>query len=443
MTSPAWRLTALLLIGSLSACHETWVVGDGTPLVVEPHRPRKIYRAGQPSFAEPPSSQAAQAPPGSPPETQPTIDAEPEVRLLVARGETVNLQLIQSAAVGQGRMAPGRYSLYTVGDRLAVRGSAPLVTARLDLDVPQPPAGPVFKIGSREYGGCLSIIADRGRVLVLERLPLERYLIGVLSREVDGNWPLEALKAQAIAARSYAAAQLIRRRHEHWQLGASEIVDMAYAAYQADPPAGIVRAVRETRGQMLYYANQPLPAYFHAASGGHTESMAQVWPDRRSPDGVTDPSPAMPAVPDPHAAAGVAVAPRRLGSWRAVIPWGDLLAKLDGAGHPYASGQPMSIRVASWGEGERAQRVRVETSAGRTEVSAADLRLLVDPRLIRSTLWTRVAFSARNVVIEGRGFGHGVGLPQASAWAMARAGYHAPAILERYYPKAQRVTRYP
>jgi SpoIID/LytB domain protein len=190
---------------------------------------------------------------------------------------------------------------------------------------------------------------------------------------------------------------------------------------------------------MLYFADQPLPAYFHAASGGQTEALSTIWPDRRCPDGVTDPSPCFPAQEDPFATAGVDLAPQRLGAWQTRLSWSTLAAALARGGRAAIEPQAFNWEPTL---GCRAGRISVQTASGIIEIGAHELRMLVGPREIRSTCWTAVDHDARGVQISGLGFGHGVGMPQASAWAMAHAGYGAPQILARYYPAATVVARY-
>ena len=294
----------------------------------------------------------------------------------------------------------------------------------------------------RELAGSLRLRLERDRVLVIEQEGLDTYLTGVLAKEVQPEWPLEALKAQAVAARSYAAARYLTRHDQSWQLDASEQVDMAYAGHVARVHPNLATALAQTRGQLLWFRDQPLPAFFHAASGGHGEAVDAVWPERRTPDGKHGLAQAMPAVRDPWDAAGRAVAPQRLGPWKAALPLDELRRLLVAAGHR----DPGAIRGARLmgkdpGSG-RARQVRIDGALGALDLAAHQLRMAVGSTRIRSTLWRDFRIDAGQLIVQGHGYGHGVGLPQASAWAMARDGRLAGEILRLYYPGAALVRRW-
>ncbi len=425
MTRPP--LSLLIAVAVLATC--SCLVPDPAPVRLRPaSRATPVADAthGAPYAPVPPP-----APTAPPRRALPPIQGEPEIRLLVAQGERLEVRLLRPAlAIGSPEVRASAIVATASGDTVVVDG-----TSATDPRYEFAPGGANFQLGGRKFGGTLVLVSRGNIVHALEVLPLERYLEGVLAREVAADWPAASLEAQAIAARSYAVAQWMRRFDEPWHLAANEVADMAYAGRVDRPDPRYTAAIEATRGQVLMFAGQPLPAYFHACSGGYTEDHAAVWPERRCPDGVTDPGPAMPAAPDPFALAGTAVAPARLGAWSTSISVDELADKLGAAGT--AVGTITQVRIASR-SGQRARTVRIEHSGGTTELGAHALRMAIGPRQVKSTLWTRCDLGPSGLAIEGRGFGHGVGLSQASAWAMARDGHDAGAILDAFYPGASR-----
>lgn len=112
-------------------------------------------------------------------------------------------------------------------------------------------------------------------ITVVNELPLEEYLYGVLPREMPAFWPAEAQKAQAVAARSYAVAQLGAYRNYGFDLLATQMSQM-YGGYDAEHPNS-TRAVNETRGQVVFCKTKPISAFFHSSSGGYIEDSRDVW----------------------------------------------------------------------------------------------------------------------------------------------------------------------
>jgi SpoIID/LytB domain protein len=120
--------------------------------------------------------------------------------------------------------------------------------------------------------GDLVLRAAAGAVEVIERVPMEAYLAGVVGAEMNPKWPRQALAAQAIVARSYAAARWMERQAEPWQLHWHFGVDMAYHGWKPEN-AGVAEAIAPTRGELLVYRGFPVLALFHASSGGRTEAF--------------------------------------------------------------------------------------------------------------------------------------------------------------------------
>ena len=125
------------------------------------------------------------------------------------------------------------------------------------------------------YRGDIIIYNIEGTLTVVNSLPLEEYLLGVVPSEMPSKWNIEAHKAQAIAARSYALANLNKRGSKGYDLKDTPL-DQAYGGASSETPQ-TTRAVLSTRGEVLTYDSKIIPAYYHASAGGKTLSAGEVW----------------------------------------------------------------------------------------------------------------------------------------------------------------------
>lgn len=125
------------------------------------------------------------------------------------------------------------------------------------------------------YRGEMIIINRGGKLLVINNLPIEEYLLGVIPSEMPSRWNVEAHRAQAIAARSYAIANLGKRGSKGFDL-LDTPYDQAYGGASAETMQ-TNQAVGSTKGIVVTYDNRVIPAYYFAASGGHTLQAGQVW----------------------------------------------------------------------------------------------------------------------------------------------------------------------
>ncbi|PKM80951.1 MAG: hypothetical protein CVU89_11440 [Firmicutes bacterium HGW-Firmicutes-14] len=125
------------------------------------------------------------------------------------------------------------------------------------------------------YRGSMEFRNGGSSITVINELPLEEYLYGVVPREMSSGWPLEALKAQAVAARTYTVANYSKRVVEGFNM-LDTPTDQAYGGYNYEG-AGSTRAVVETAGIIILYGGKPISAVYHSTSGGHTEDNENVW----------------------------------------------------------------------------------------------------------------------------------------------------------------------
>ena len=278
-----------------------------------------------------------------------------------------------------------------------------------------------LQAGSRRYRGTIELRRTlEGRLTAINEIDLEEYLYGVLKMEVDPRWPMEALKAQAVAARTLALQSLGRFAAEGYDLRATTD-SQVYGGISAEDPR-TTTAVEATRGIIMTYGGRPIFAAYHSDSGGATESSEYVW---------GQPYPYLRGVPDPHGQDSPARA------WLSRIDLPTLEARLARAGKPVTG--IAGVAVTATTPSGRALTVRITGSAAVLDLRATDLRAILGVGFLRSTL-----FSVRltddevpTAEFQGRGSGHGVGMSQWGAYGQALLGRTYPEILSFYYQGVQ------
>jgi len=284
---------------------------------------------------------------------------------------------------------------------------------RLDAD-----GGP-HQMNELRVRGSLVVQRTESGLRVVNGVPLEDYVAGTLGSEIYPSWDAETLKAQAVVARTYALHRKARRAGEVFDVRASA-ADQVYGGVGAETPA-VRAAVRGTRGEVLVYRGEPILAAFHSASGGQTASAEEVW-GRALPYLVSRPVPDEEDSPDTYWRASVSGT--TLG--RALAPLGLRL------------GAVRQVRVEERSASGRVLRVHLQGTEGSESLEARALRSALGRSVIRSTL-----FEVRNAedgfIFVGSGHGHGVGMSQWGAQAMARHGASYREILEWFYPGTQLV----
>lgn len=315
--------------------------------------------------------------------------------------------------------------------------------------------------------------AGSGTLTVVNVLPLEQYLYGVVPREMPAEWPVEALKAQAVAARTYALNRVLGGARQFQGFDVLATPDsQVYGGVDAEDPRSTA-AVDATRGEVLTYNGKPILALFHSSSGGHTENSEYVFESSL---------PYLRGVPDefdgdsPHH------------SWTRDIGLDEIASALDRAG--YRVGTLYGVEsIKPLGVSGRHRFLVARGSTGSLPIKANAFRLALG---LKSTLFEmnpreagyrmvtrsyqpgdRVAVMGRagmvttrppgqlvvkrgsgagslpspvvaagwqlvpaGIRFNGRGWGHGVGMAQWGARAMARSGYNYRQILQYYYQGA-------
>lgn len=270
--------------------------------------------------------------------------------------------------------------------------------------------GSDIKLGGRPYRGRLSIVIDAGLLTVINSLGLEAYLFGLINHEISSKWPLEAVKAQAVAARTYAYLKLGSNKDNPYHLE-STVIDQVYGGSGMED-ARARKAVRETEGEMLYYGNEPARTFYHSSCGGKTEAAENVWGSN---------FPYLKTVDDEFCAD----APNYF--WSHESTFDNIYAAMKGEGYSFTENN--DIRVA---ERSKSGRVLTMIISG-VELPGTKFRQLIGYGTIKSTMF-ELEVKGSNVIFSGSGSGHGVGMCQWGAKGMAEEGRSYRQILDHYYP---------
>lgn len=288
--------------------------------------------------------------------------------------------------------------------------------------------------------GRVRLLPTKRGGLVINEVPLEAYLAGVLANEMPSGFPLAALQAQAVASRTLALRQLGGKGEHPFDVRAHLQV---YTGVDGEREA-VWRALSTTAGQVLLREGELVDATFHASCGGRTASGEEAWEGGARGEGVWDGEPASLADEE-----GIrAFLARKEGSYCSAYPyfrwqrewtweewtkqWRRTFPTLPG-GASWTKVQ--GVRVLRRGPSGRVLLLEMETDAGPLQVEGFRLRWLLAPPL-PSTLFV-VETDSEGVRMLGGGYGHGVGLCQYGAGGMARAGYDYIRILQHYYPGAE------
>jgi stage II sporulation protein D len=410
----------------LAACSRGEQLGAGRPPVADPRRPEGPLSGGVRRDA-------------------------PVVRVGIA---------VDTTSVTMG--APGDFALQRLSGEVLARGRAGEVwqlqraagarvrvvhargEAEYELPVRVATASQEFiDIAGRRYRGH-ALISARGenRLTASNVVELEQYLLGVVPREM-GRRPaseIEALKAQAVAARTYAIGNLGGRSEQGFDYYAT-VMDQVYGG-TADEDSIVSRAVLATRGEIVTYQGQPILAYYSSTCGGHTADIEESWPHR-------SPLPYLRGVSDriPGTEQYYCESSSRF-RWRTEWTREQLLAVLGQslaahtAGAVTGAGRVSDVRLTHRPSGAERAAVRLTVDGRELTLHGDSIRWVLRPSpgpgILNSSLLTSLDATRRGgqverLAIEGGGWGHGIGMCQVGAMGRARAGQTYREILLAYY----------
>lgn len=258
----------------------------------------------------------------------------------------------------------------------------------------------------------------------IKNIKLEEYLEAVVAAEMNTDWPINALAAQAILARTFTMENIESGRVRNIRgTDASTSVE----EFQAYDPSrindNVRKAVSMTRGEVILYNGQFIKAWFSACDGGVAASAMEGLAYEKTPT--------------PYVNAGVkdnclTITTEENKNWRAEIP----LTKVRAAVKEIYGTDPGVINkatVSQWGPSGRAERIRL----GNVEVGGPALRLALGSEQVKSMLINKISIERGNLVLAGKGFGHGVGMCQWGANLFAQNGKSPEEIVRFYYKDVQ------
>lgn len=268
-------------------------------------------------------------------------------------------------------------------------------------------------INGTPYRGKLELIPALGGLHIINIVDIENYLKGVVPSEVMPGWPVEVLKAQAVAARTYAYYHLMNSSSgSPWDLDAT-VRFQVYRGVSAEADS-TNSAVMQTAGEIITYNGKPIIAYFHSTCGGGTVNGGEVWSGSDFPY--------LAAVRCPHCSESPHY------EWKTQLSLDDIR---DAVAARYKTVTRInSIRFNR--TGNRVAEVKIVHSNGNLALGGNEFRMLFPGQTIKS-MHFRAQRSGSNLILHGNGWGHGVGMCQWGAKGLADRGLNYRRILSYYY----------
>ncbi|MBI4229896.1 MAG: SpoIID/LytB domain-containing protein [Planctomycetes bacterium] len=379
-----------------------------------------------------------------------SLERAPEVRVLIAKGTDHTVAIdgpfrIESGTLREptgtaAKLSACRPALSGTGVSL---GGTSYPASRLLLRPETPETGAV-RIDGVRYRGDLSIVRQGENLFLVNVLNLEWYVAGVVGGELPIEWPVEALRAQAVAARSYAHFMTSHRRAQGPRIYDLEsttqdqrYVGMLKEASERERRILFQGAVLPTEGRILGFAGELLCTYYHSTCGGRTEDAHIVHRCKSTPPlcGVRCPT--------------CRTSPFH--RWEAQATAREAASALEALGIGAKLGRMVRIEPKPPEEGRRLMSVRLVGTSGTQTVSASRFRTAVNTQISRRAAVTAQTATALKPLVHsnafaatvqpdgswrftGRGWGHGSGMCQYGACGMARDGSTFADILAHYYP---------
>ncbi len=280
----------------------------------------------------------------------------------------------------------------------------------------EPAPGKTITFKGNAYAGKIYLIADASAFHIVEYVPLETYLYGVLPYEMSYTWPAEALKAQAVAARTFTLKSMQTTGKRYFDLY-SDVRSQMYKGTGKIYPS-VKTAVDKTRGEVLAYDGQLFYTYYHGNCGGATDSVTSWNPGAKA----IKPLSGAKCGYDKHA---------KNYSWQQTVSRAKAESYAASLG---LKGKLKSIKVARKTGTGRATNITVRTQKGSKTIACGNFRMAFG---LKSCKITKLSLRKKDVLFKGRGSGHGVGMCQDGANGMAKAGKSYKQILKKYYPGAK------
>ncbi len=270
---------------------------------------------------------------------------------------------------------------------------------------------------AKQYRGSVEISLKDGVLVLINIVGLEDYVRGVLPEEMPASYPMESLKAQAVAVRTYALANKGKHKSEGYDICDTNMCQL-YGGVSVENTT-CSKAVEETAGTLLVFDGQPADVLYSTDCGGVTQDYSEFHPGKIVPylRMVTDP----PSI--------------QHSSWELVYSLKELENKLVKAGINQAQGL-VDIRIIKTSSSGRPLEVEITGLNEKIVISGIKFRNALGSCTLKSTLYTLEKTTDGNVMIRGKGLGHGHGMCQIGARELALPPYNYTydRILSHYFP---------
>jgi len=345
-----------------------------------------------------------------PPKPKPTVVEQPEVRVRLCR-TTGEASIMGSPVCAEGLGCEESFTVRGNDGQIFVDGT-PVKQRKIFFKGKN-----LLEIGcgkkKKKVRGRLMARLKDGKLYIINYVNIEDYLKSVVPSESYSSWPLETLKAQAVAARTYAYYQLLHRKNWVFDLVDDE-GDQAYKGVKRERSKS-TRAVKETSGGILSYKDKPILAMYSANSGGYTADAKAIFSLRK---------PYLVAHPDPESLKG------KMARWTREFSVSEIESALRKRGIKVSGLQ--KIESAEKGPSGRLVKARIIYDGGSKVVRT---RTTLRRALKLPEILLEIKRKNNHFIFNGRGWGHGVGYSQ---WGSAILGKKTSydKILEFYYPNA-------
>lgn len=297
------------------------------------------------------------------------------------------------------------------------------------------PRRSILKLNGKPYRGMFQIIPNRSNIRVINNVHVDDYLKGVVPTEIGnvGEEELEAVKAQAVAARTYAISHVGQYDGEPYDLK-SDVSDQVYGGIETERKL-ISKGVDATRGYVIMYHDRPINAYYHSTCGGLTDEIDKVWDKAETPY--------LKSVYDEAYCQW-----SKYFTWEEVYTVDQLQLRIEqylssDRGKIIRIGDITDIAVTSRTPGGRVADLTVTTDRGTYHFGKDRIRWVfrrsTNPNLILQSARFNVVLrrddrgKIETAAFRGGGYGHGVGMCQCGAIGRSRAGQSFEQILRTYY----------
>ncbi len=254
-------------------------------------------------------------------------------------------------------------------------------------------------------------INKKAQLLIIHHTPLEHYILGTVASEMPTSWPLEALKAQAIAVRTYALEKKYKNLNKTYHIKNTVLHQVYSGINHINKKVG--KAVKLTKGQVIVSKNALIQAIFHSTCGDKTENSQDVWGGYLSYLNSSN--------------CGYCKSSTTY-RWERNFDLSILKRNTINS-----IGNIIDIKIIKKTKSGRSKRIMIIGTNGKQIINSNKFRSFLGFNNIPSTWFNSIFIKSHRLYIKGKGFGHGVGLCQWGAYGMAKQGYNATEIISYYY----------